>query len=88
MTNTYMMRHVTSALARQYRNEIERAIANVKRSELDKRFRREWYKAVAKRRWDERRRMGYRAGVMSAWRSESKEEWQRNRGSIEGDKEV
>ena len=37
-------------LRNQYRDEIERAITNAKRTAWDKWFRREWYRAAAQRR--------------------------------------
>ena len=39
-----------SLLKQRYRDEIERAIDNVKRTDLDKWFRKQWYKAAARRR--------------------------------------
>jgi hypothetical protein len=38
----------------QQRAEIERAISSVKRSDRDKWFRRQWYKAAAMRKWQRR----------------------------------
>ena len=35
-----------------HREEIERAIDNVKRTAWDKWFRRQWYRAGARRRWN------------------------------------
>jgi hypothetical protein len=37
-------------LREQHKNEIERAIRNAKRTAWDKWFRREWYRAAARRR--------------------------------------
>jgi hypothetical protein len=38
----------------QQRAEIERAISTVKRSDRDKWFRRQWYRAAAMRKWPNR----------------------------------
>ena len=44
------------AVRQAWREEIERAIANAKRSELQRWFRRQWYKAEARSNWPEWRR--------------------------------
>ncbi len=46
----------------QQRAEIERAIDNVKRSAWDKRFRKQWHRAAAMRKWPRRH-----AGDMGRW---------------------
>ena len=53
------------AVRQAWRDEIERAIANAKRSKLDKWFRRQWYKAEARGRWSEWRKQQVR--LRSAW---------------------
>jgi hypothetical protein len=42
--------HGFALLRKPYRREIERAIANAKRTAWDKWFRRQWYRAAAQRR--------------------------------------
>ena len=53
-----------AVLRRRYTDEIERAVANLKRDGFGKWFRREWYRAGAKRRWSDvrkarRKRLNY-----------------------------
>jgi len=45
---------VLKSLMAKWRDEIERAIANVKRTAEDKRSRREWWRAGARRGWGRR----------------------------------
>lgn len=52
-------------VADEYRQEIERAVDNAKRSAWDKWFRREWHRAGALRT---RRRTGFRRGRRAAAR--------------------
>jgi len=42
------------ALLRKHRIEIERAISHVKRTDLDRWFRRMWYRAAAMSKWPKR----------------------------------
>lgn len=56
MIYAHMMRHAPKLIAEQNRQEIERAIDNVKRTALDKWFRKEWYKTAARQRWSKQRR--------------------------------
>jgi len=48
---------VLKSLRAKWRDEIERAIANAKRSESDKWFRKQWHRAAGRRRraWRQRR---------------------------------
>ncbi len=46
--------HAKALWLEQQRDEIERAIKNVKRSGWDKWFRREWHRAGAMRKWSRR----------------------------------
>lgn len=68
-----------AALARlrdEHRQEIERAIDNVKRTALDRWFRREFYRVAARRKWSPRRRAAFgharQAGCASECRRWSK----------------
>lgn len=54
-------------VSKRHRREIERAIANVKRTELDKWFRKQFYREKAKDRWSDERWRRYR-------------EWRRSQG--------
>ena len=47
--------HAGRILAEQYRKEIEQAIASVKRTELDKVLRRQFFRAQARSRWSDER---------------------------------
>ena len=47
-------KHAKALWLEQQRAEIERAIANVKRSDWDKRFRKQWHRAGAMRKWQRR----------------------------------
>lgn len=59
--------HGARFLREQHRDEIERAIRNVKRTAWDKWFRREWHRAAAQRRRGHRLRPGW-AGQRSSSR--------------------
>ena len=54
-----------------WEREIERAIKNAKRTEFDKWFRKEWYKAGARRKWTRKRHNRWapqHSGRCPAWR--------------------
>jgi len=57
---------VLKSLRAKWRDEIERAIANAKRTAEDKRSRREWYRAAGRRERVWRRRR---------WRGAERQEW-------------
>ena len=70
------------AVRQSWRDEIEGAVAGVKRSAVDRWFRREWYKAEARSRWPEWRkkhcrrhepRKGRRG--QSRWRHDQTNQW-------------
>jgi len=50
------MQMALTKIQEQNRDEIERAIDNIKRSAWDKWFRCEWYRAGARRKWHRRPR--------------------------------
>ena len=54
-TNVVGLNSAGQKPAQSCRDEIERAVDNVKRTELGKWFRREWYKAGARGRWSQQR---------------------------------
>ena len=60
MMKTHMMEQALALLQEQHRQEIERAIDNAARNAWDKWFRKEWYKAGARRRWGQERRQRWR----------------------------
>ena len=63
--------HAVCLLKQQNRDEIERAIDNAKRSAWDKWFRKEWYKAGARRKGSRKRHNRWvlqPTGRCPAWR--------------------
>ena len=66
-TAGYSVGEPSSWVAKRHRREIERAIANVKRTDLGKWFRKQFYRAKAQSRWSDER-----------WRRYC--EWRRSQG--------
>jgi len=60
-TNTTASKRTARMIEPEYRDEIERAIDNLKRSALDRWFRREWHKAAARNKWSQQRSAAWRA---------------------------
>ena len=68
-----MKEQAASLLMERHRREIERAIYNVKRTALDKWFRKQYYRAKAKSRWSSERWRRYHE-----WRREQAAERDKN----------
>ena len=62
-------KHAVRMLAEAYREEIERAIDNAKRTDWDKKFRSGWYRAEAVRRKKERMAWPRR------WKRKGRQQW-------------